>query len=124
MSLAQFGVVRILRYVMMNKKIKSKREIFMLIDLLLQAALVGNILWVVMLVTREITVRNYVILLIASIISGVFASFIDTNKIFGRGSNVKLSKPQPNDSKWMTFYFVFIAIYIVLSIVIGFKLLG
>lgn len=123
MSLAQFGVVRILRYVMMNKKIKSKREIFMLIDLLLQASLVGNILIGVMLITRDITVKNYIILLIASIAAGLFASFIDTNKIFGRGSNVKLSKPEPNDGKWMTFYFIFIGIYVVLSVVFGFMLI-
>lgn len=124
MSLGAFGVVRLLRYVMMNKKIKSKREVFLIIDLFLQAALVGNILWAVMFITREVNVRNYVILLTASIISGIFSSFIDTNKIFGRGSKIKLSKPQANDSKWMIFYFVFIGVYIILDIIVGFKLLG
>lgn len=124
MALASFGVARILRYVMMNKKIKSKREIFMIIDLFLQAALVGNILWAVMIVTREFTVRNYIVLMVASVVSGIVSAFIDTNKIFGRGSNVKLSKPQADDSKWMAFYFVFIVIYVVLSVVVGYKLLA
>ena len=124
MSLATFGVARLLRYVMMNKKIKSKREVFMFLDILLQASLVGNILWLVMIITKEVIFKNYIILLIASIISGIFSSFVDTNKIFGKGSKVTLTKPQANDKQWLIFYLLFVLLYFALDIFFGFKLLG
>lgn len=122
MSLATFGVQRLLRFVLTNKNIKNKRETFLVLDLFLQAALVGNILWAVMFVSKEIIVRNYIILVVASIASGIVSSYIDTKKIFSRYSKVKTSNPLDNDKYYLMFYLVFTLVYLALLVIVGIKL--
>ncbi len=109
-----FGADIILRMVMYGKKKKNnKLTTFAIIDFLFQMSMIGDILYFIMFLLREISPTNILFVLLLSAISGVVSAYFDLSKI--KNDRIQLTKKSSKEGLLYGLIIVTIIAYIAIS---------
>lgn len=109
-----FGADIILRMVMYGKKKKNnKLTTFAIIDFLFQMSMIGDILYFIMFLLREISPTNILFVLLLSAISGVVSAYFDLSKI--KNDRIQLTKESSKEGLLYGLIIVTIIAYIAIS---------